>query len=188
MSKISPAKYIARCSMGIALIIIAQLIGKAFPAGMIIAGPFSINQLITGSLVNCVLFVEASFAGVSVGMVVAVCSAILARFIGIGPAVAAISPVVAVGNCVLVIVSYLLSKKVFVHLNIPTVCISAAAKCAFLWAAVPALLSSLGTPEKQRAALSIMFSWPQGLTALIGGFLALTILHRIARSKNHTAC
>ena len=49
--------------MGIALIIVAQLLGKLFPAGAVIVGPFSVNQLITGSLVNCVLFVFTAISG-----------------------------------------------------------------------------------------------------------------------------
>ena len=58
-------------------------------------------------------------------------------------------------------------------------------KCAFLWIAVPAVLGLLsGVPEQQVKMISIMFSWPQGLTALIGGALALAILPRLGKSKN----
>ena len=50
-------RFLARTAIGVALVILAQLIGKMLPAGAVIAGPFSLTQLITGSLVNCVLFV-----------------------------------------------------------------------------------------------------------------------------------
>lgn len=84
---------------GIALIIVAQLLGKLFPAGAVIAGPFSVNQLITGSLVNCVLFVFTAISGMWSGVAIGIVSAMLAQFIGIGPAVAAVSPGGSVGNC-----------------------------------------------------------------------------------------
>ena len=46
--------------------------------------------------------------------------------------------------------------------------IAAVFKCAFLWIAVPLLLGVLtGVKEQQVQMLSIMFSWPQGCTALI---------------------
>lgn len=61
--------------------------------------------------------------------------------------------------------------------------IAAALKCAFLWLLVPAVIQAVGVPAKQVAALSIMFSWPQGVTALIGGLLALAILSRLILSK-----
>ena len=62
--------------------------------------------------------------------------------------------------------------------------VCAVVKCAFLWAAVPAVIASLGTvPAKQAAVMSAMFSWPQGVTALIGGVLALLILPRLKKAK-----
>ena len=58
-------QFIARTAIGIALVILAQLIGKLLPAGAVIAGPFSVTQLVTGSLVNCVLFVFTAQVAVS---------------------------------------------------------------------------------------------------------------------------
>ena len=47
--------WITRTALGVALVVVAQLLGKVIPAGAAIAGPFSVTQLVTGSLVNCVL-------------------------------------------------------------------------------------------------------------------------------------
>lgn len=85
-------RWVTRTAMGIALIIVAQLLGKVFPAGAVITGPFSVNQLVTGSLVNCVLFVFTAISGIGSGVTIGVVSAMLAQFIGIGPAVSAVSP------------------------------------------------------------------------------------------------
>ena len=97
-------QWVARTAMGIALIIVAQLLGKVFPAGAVIVGPFSVNQLVTGSLVNCVLFVFTAVGGLWSGVTMGIVSAMLAQFIGIGPAVSAVSPVVALGNALLCVV------------------------------------------------------------------------------------
>lgn len=179
----SAVQFIARTAIGIALVILAQLIGKLLPAGAVIAGPFSLTQLVTGSLVNCVLFVFTAQAGIWSGAIIGILSSVLASLIGIGPAVAAVVPVIACGNALLALVFGLVSGR-REQLRIPAVILAAVLKCAFLWVSVPAVLKALGTVgEKQIAALSIMFSWPQGVTALIGGTLALIIIPRLAKLK-----
>lgn len=173
-------RFIARTAMGIALVILAQLIGKMLPAGAVIAGPFSVTQLVTGSLVNCVLFVFTANTGILSGICIGVLSSVLASIIGIGPAVAALIPLIAGGNSIIAIVYGLLEK---INRILATL-LAAAVKCGFLWLTVPALLKAVGAPEKQLKALSIMFSWPQGITALIGGVLAFIIISRLKMSKN----
>ena len=182
----STVRWIARTAMGIALIIVAQLLGKVFPAGAVITGPFSVNQLVTGSLVNCVLFVFTAISGMWSGVAIGIVSAMLAQFIGIGPAVAAVSPVVALGNAVLCVVYWLANGRNTVSGSRTWIAMVLAAviKCAFLWIAVPALLGVLtGVQPQQVQMLSIMFSWPQGCTALIGGTLASLIIPRLYRAK-----
>ena len=179
-------RWVARTAMGIALIIVAQLLGKVFPAGAVITGPFSVNQLVTGSLVNCVLFVFTAMSGIGCGVTVGIVSAMLAQFIGIGPAVAAVSPVVACGNALLCAVYGLIIAKTGVAgaKQWIAMAIAAVLKCAFLWIAVPLLLGVLtGVQPQQVQMLSIMFSWPQGCTALIGGSLASLVIPRIRRAK-----
>ena len=182
----STVQFIARTAIGIALVILAQLIGKMLPAGAVIAGPFSVTQLVTGSLVNCVLFVFTAQVGILSGVIIGFLSSILASLIGIGPAVVAVVPVVGCGNAILALVFGLVSGKRR-ELRAPAVLFAAAVKCGFLWVCVPAVLKALGTvAEKQVAALSIMFSWPQGVTALIGGVLALIIIPRLAKVKKES--
>lgn len=167
--------------MGVALVILAQLAGKLFPAGAVIAGPFSVNQLVTGSLVNCVLFVFTAVGGLWCGVCIGILSALLASVIGIGPAVLAVVPLVACGNAILCIVFSLITKT----LRAPKlfgVIAAAAVKCVFLWLTVPLLLQAVGAPDKQRMMLGVMFSWPQACTALIGGLLALLILPRLIKT------
>ncbi len=178
--------WIARTAMGIALIIVAQLVGKLFPAGAIIVGQFGVNQLVTGSLVNCVLFVFTAVSGMWSGVTIGIVSAILAQFIGIGPAVSAVSPVVAVGNALLCVVFWLACgrERPYGSRAWIAMVLAAVIKCAFLWIAVPALLGVLtGVKPQQVQMLSVMFSWPQGCTALIGGVLSGLIVPRLRKAK-----
>lgn len=41
-------KWITRTALCTALVLLAQIVGRMLPAGAVIAGPFSINQLVTG--------------------------------------------------------------------------------------------------------------------------------------------
>ena len=175
-------RFLTRTAMGVAMVIVAQLLGKLFPAGAVIAGPFSVNQLITGSLVNCVLFVFTAVGGPLCGVCVGILSALLASVIGIGPAVLAVVPLVACGNAILCL-AFALVNGLVKGSKIPGVAAAAAVKCAFLWLTVPMLLRAIGAPEKQQMMLGIMFSWPQLCTALIGGALALLILPRLKSFK-----
>ncbi len=130
--------------MGVALVVVAQLLGKVIPAGAAIAGPFSVTQLVTGSLVNCVLFVFTATTGIWSGVAIGILSSVLATLVGIGPAVPAVTPVIACGNAVLALFFGLLHGKdwQFGRWAFAAV-IAAAVKCAFLWIAVPAVLGLL---------------------------------------------
>ena len=147
--KITTVQFIARTAIGIALVILAQLIGKLLPAGAFIAGPFSVTQLVTGSLVNCVLFVFTAQAGILSGVIIGFLSSILASLIGIGPAVLAVVPVVGCGNAILALVFGLVSGR-RQELRIPAVILAAVVKCAFLWVCVPAVLKALGSVAESR--------------------------------------
>ena len=153
-----------------------------FPAGAVVVGPLSVSQLITGSLVNCVLFVFAAQTGPLAGICIGLFSSLLAFLLGIGPALVQVVPVIACGNAILAGLFGLSCRKEWKR-ELAMVG-SAVLKCAFLWAAVPAVIASLGTvPAKQAAVMSAMFSWPQGVTALIGGVLALVILPRLKKAR-----
>ena len=103
--------WITRTALGVALVVVAQLLGKVIPAGAAIAGPFSVTQLVTGSLVNCVLFVFTATTGIWSGVAIGILSSVLATLVGIGPAVPAVTPVIACGNAVLALFFGLLHGK-----------------------------------------------------------------------------
>ena len=176
-------RFVTFTAMGIALVLAAQWLGNVLPAGAVIAGPFAVKQLVTGSLVNCILFVYADRVGLGSAVTVGIVSAILASVIGVGPQVLPIVPLIAVGNAVLAFIYWIAKNKMKMP-GILRVIPAAAVKCGFLWLTVPALLSALTfVPEKQAKALSVMFSWPQGVTALVGGLLALAIIPRLKKAE-----
>lgn len=138
------------------------------------------GQYITGSLVNAVLAVAALLCGLSTGLVVAVLSPFFAFALGIGPKLLPIVPMIALGNCVYVLVLHLLTGKTARKWQqIVGIGASAVAKFLTLYLAVvqiliPVLGDSLKAPQIK--TFTAMFSWPQLVTALLGGTLAFLLL------------
>ena len=138
------------------------------------------GQYITGSLVNCVLAVAALFGGLWSGVVVAALSPVFAFLLGIGPKLIQIVPCIAFGNLVFVLLlERMIKRNAPVYLQVAGLLVAAAAKFGALYASVvkiviPAMGSALKTPQIQ--TFTLMFSWPQMITAAIGGTLALLAL------------
>lgn len=169
----NPARWIARTGVLTALLIALQW-GTAWTQSF--AG-----QYITGSCVNCVLAVAALFSGFWSGVAVAVLSPFFAFALGIGPKLVQIVPCIAVGNLVLISLLYVLigNKKRPMYCQIGGVIASAFAKFAVLYAAVVKVVIPLmgdALKPKQVQTFTVMFSWPQLVTALIGCAIALTIV------------
>lgn len=138
------------------------------------------GQYITGSLVNCVLAVAILIGGLYSGLTIAIISPFCAFALGIGPKLLQVVPAIALGNAVFVVVLYLLYRqnKPFWHQELSVI---RAAFCKFgmlyiavVWVLIPVMGPAL--PLKQAAAFRVMFSYPQAITAAIGGTLALLIL------------
>ena len=139
------------------------------------------GQYITGSCVNCVLSVAALLGGLWSGIVVAILSPFCAFLLGIGPALLQIVPCIALGNVALVLVLYfMLGTKTYpVWRQAVGLGVAATVKFVTLYVAVvKVFIPLMGTAlvQKQVAVFTAMFSWPQLVTALIGGVVALLIL------------
>ena len=134
-----------------------------------------LGQYVTGSCVNAVLAVATLTGGLQSGVTVALLSPFCAKLFGIGPQLIQIVPAIAVGNLVFVVALHFFCK----HQKILGLVLAAAAKFATLYMLVvkfivPMLAENL--KPQQIATFSAMFSWPQLVTALIGGGVALAIL------------
>ena len=164
--------WITRTGILVALLVVFQYVTSGTQA---FAG-----QYITGSCVNAVLAVSVLAAGLWSGVTVAFLSPFCAKLFGIGPQLIQIVPAIAVGNLVFVLVLYSLigrsERKMWQ--KAAGLMVAAAAKFLTLFLLVvkfivPMLAANL--KPKQIETFSAMFSYPQMITALIGGALALAI-------------
>ncbi len=165
--------WITRTGILTALLVVLQYVTSGTQA---FAG-----QYITGSCVNAVLAVAVLVAGVWSGATVAVISPFCAKLFGIGPQLIQIVPAIAAGNLAFVLALHFLigGKERAIWQKLVGLAVSAAAKFGTLFVLVvkvivPMMAANL--KPKQIATFSTMFSWPQLVTALIGGALALSIV------------
>ena len=161
-------KAITRTAILIALLVALQAATR--PLG---------NQFVTGSCVNLVLAVAAMLCGVWSGVIVAVVSPFFAYLFGIAPQIW-LAPAIACGNAVYVVFIALLGKKLD-GLKGGAIGVAAAAVCKFvvLYLVVVRLMIPLGNLP---APVAVQFSWPQLVTALIGGCLALLIVPQLKKA------
>ncbi len=167
------ALWITETAVMTALLLILQITTKA-------AG-----QYVTGSCVNAVLAVSVLASGVWSGAVVALLSPFFAFLLGIGPQLLPIVPSIAVGNLVFVLLLGLLAAgREIPSWRAGAAWLAAAAgKSAVLYLLVVKLLCAvLPLQEPQIAVFSAMFSYPQLVTALVGGGIGLLLAPMLRRA------
>ena len=159
-TKVGKTRFIAYTAVLIALLVGLQFATKA------------LGQFVTGSCVNMVLAVAVLCCGPASGLTVALLSPFFAFLLGIGPAFIQMVPFIALANAVYVLLIHFLGRKNrFAALGTAAVC-----KFAVLYLLVAKLLvPTLGLPDAKMSVVSAGFSWPQLVTALIGGLLAAEI-------------
>ena len=161
--------WIVRTAVLLALLIVLQAATKAG------------GQFITGSCVNAVLAVAVMISGLWSGITVALLSPFFAYLLGIGPQLIHIVPAIALGNLTYVVLLHFLCKGKVVQQCLGWV-ISAAAKCSVLYLLVAVLLCNvLPLKPPQIAMFQAMFSWPQLVTALSGGGIAILLVPTVKK-------
>ncbi len=144
------------------------------------------GQLVTGSCVNAVLAIAVLLAGLGSGVTIAVISPVLAFLLGIAPQILTV-PAIMAGNTVFVVMLHYVADPAGKHLGRQAAAwaVAAVAKFATLYFVVvklicgvmaPSLLASGAMKEPMLKVLPATFSWPQLITALIGGAVALAIV------------
>lgn len=173
-------RWITETAIMLALLVTLQALTK--PMG----------QLVTGSCVNAVLAIAALVGGLTSGITVAVISPVLAFLLGIAPQALTV-PAIMVGNTVYVVLLAVLadkSGKNLVKQGIAWIA-AAAAKFAALYVIVVALICGVLSESLLAAGtlkppmlqmLPATFSWPQLVTALIGGGVALLVVPVIRKA------
>lgn len=166
-------RWIVETAVMLALLVSLQALTKGF------------GQFVTGSCVNVVLAISALVGGLSCGITVAVISPVMAFLLGIAPQILTV-PAIMAGNTVYVVALYLLSDRSGKNVvrQIAAWLLAAVAKFVTLYAIVvglicgvlsESLLASGALKAPMLQALPATFSWPQLVTALLGGALALVI-------------
>jgi len=144
------------------------------------------GQFVTGSCVNAVLGVAALFSGLYSAVAVALLSPFFAFLLGIGPQLLPIVPAIALGNLVYVLLLFfLLGKKDSPAPARKAAGLGIASLCKFLTlnlVVVQLLCRVLPLKEAQVKTFSAMFSYPQLITALIGGVLALLLVPALKKA------
>lgn len=172
-------RWITETAVMLALLVALQALTQ--PAG----------QLVTGSFVNAVLAVSALVGGLGCGLTVAIISPVLAFLLGIAPNIVTV-PAIMVGNAVFVLLLHFLVGKDAESIvrRIIAWVVAAVGKFAVLYLLVVQVICGLASgillgkkigetvvlAPPMLEKLPTMFTWPQLITALIGGGVALLIV------------
>ena len=176
-------RWITETAAMLALLVCLQWMGSLIPEPLV-------KQLVTGTLVNCVLVVTVLVAGRSSGITVALLSPIFALLFKITPIMMA-APVIMVGNlCYVLLISFVIGKNSRPIWKQPVALVAASGvKFAVLYSLGVLLVCGLlfdslngqvfmGMNVMTMQAsqkLTKMFGWMQLITAVSGGTIALLI-------------
>lgn len=165
----------------LALLICLQWVGSFVPDQLT-------KQLITGTCVNCVLAVTVLLVGMSGGVVVALVSPVCAFLLGIAPNLITVVPIMVGNTCFVVLLRLLCGKALWRQVG--ALAAGAVVKFGVLYVLVVKIIcgAASGTLLGKKLGdavllappmlkmLPVMFAWPQLVTALAGGTLALLMM------------
>lgn len=135
-----------------------------------VAAPYFGNQLITGSVVNALLFISASVLGLEAAFLLCLIPSLISIYTGLLPlALAPMIPAIMTGNALLILVFVKLKDRSFWFGAIS----AALVKFAFIYFTGMILLKNV----------SLMVSWPQLATAVAGAAIAYLFLNIIKIKK-----
>ncbi|MDF2988163.1 MAG: hypothetical protein K0R50_3673 [Eubacterium sp.] len=167
-------RMITRTAVLLAVVVVVQIAGRSLPNSNFIVGP----------LVNMCLLVAAMTAGVAGGITIAILSPFTSLINNNAPVAAALlpfAPVIAVANIIFVLAFYLLyNKNKYVGLAV-----AALLKFGVLFLAIRLFLNIFSFP-KFTARLLEMFSWPQLITALVGGIVAIPVIYSLRKALKNS--
>ncbi len=170
---------ITRTAMFLALAFVFQLFGRLVSLG-------DYNTFIVGSMVNACLIISTLTVGLWSGVAIAVLTPLTALFT-VHSAVSAFllpfAPFVALGNLTLVLSIYMFRNKN----KVVGLVTGAIVKFGVLIGSVNLCLYVIGgafnmkQPIAQKLA-TFMFSWPQLVTAILGGIISFAVIRAINKS------
>jgi len=168
--------WITQTAVLLALLVTLQALTKGF------------GQLVTGSCVNALLAVAALIGGLGCGLTVAFISPVLAFLLGIAPNFVTVFPIMLGNACFVALLRLLYKKPLWRQAAALTV--AAVVKFGVLYGLVVQVICGVASGSllgkklgdvvvlapPMLNVLPTMFAWPQLVTALAGGALALLLL------------
>lgn len=177
-------RWITETAVMLALLVCLQWVGSMVPDQMT-------KQLITGTFVNCVLAVTVLMVGISSGLVVALISPICAFLFGIAPNFITVLPIMMGNSCYVALLFLIVGEaKKFGWRQPVGLAVAALVKFGVLYLLVVKLICGVASDAllgkkigevvvlapPMLKMLPTMFAWPQLVTAITGGILALAIV------------
>ena len=177
-------RWITETAVMLALLICLQWVGSFVPDQMT-------KQLTTGTMVNCVLAVTVLVVGLSSGITVALISPICAFLFGIAPNFITVAPIMLGNSCYVALLHFIIGKSRKFGIRQALGLVTAAAvKFAVLYVLVVKVVCGMASgallgkklgdivvlAPPMLKMLPTMFAWPQLITALAGGAIALAML------------
>jgi hypothetical protein len=155
--------------------IILTLIQFVTLIGVAMIAPLLKQQIITGSIINATLFIATILFGIKGAILVGFLPSLISLSVGLLPL--PLMPMISfiiVGNAIMIITfGYLKEKNYWLG-----IILGAFFKFIFLLSS-SMIIFNLFFPEKISTAIMTMMSWPQLLTALLGGLLAYVFSKKI---------
>jgi len=138
---------------------------------LILFAPLVGNQFVTGTIVNASLLMSVVLFGLPGAIVLCFIPSIISLLTGLLPfVIAPMIPFIIMGNILLVLIFDLLRKKNFFLGLVP----AALLKFSFLFLTSNYLIHFF-VKETVASNIAIMMSWPQLITALLGGVVAYSL-------------
>ena len=166
-----------RTAVLIALTVVLQFFSLQLAGAL---GP--LTQFVTGSIVNMMLILSVMTCGLPTGLTVALFTPILPTLMRFGP-MWPVVPFIIAGNMALVVLWHFIGNRKIVNTYVSyglALISGAVAKFLVLYLGVVQLAMRFiqGLPE----ALAFMFSYPQLITASIGGVCAILLLPSLLKA------
>jgi len=143
--------------------------------------PLINNQIITGTIVNASLLIAVILLGMRGAVLLCLLPSIFSLFLGLLPIVMApMVPFIILGNIILVYIFNLLRTKNFFLGLIPAALI----KFSFLFF-ISNFIISIFIKQAVADKIAVMMSYPQLITALLGGIIAYVLTSRYNNKNNN---
>ncbi len=141
-----------------------------------VVAPYFLNQLVTGSIVNALLFISVMTMGIESAFLLCLIPSLISIYTGLLPiALAPMIPFIMMGNALMVLSFSKLKAKGFWFGAIP----AAVIKYVFILV-VGAILANSVLHSISKNVL-MMISWPQLATAIAGASIAFLFLKLIKK-------